>query len=100
MTTTHKKYSFHVGKDKPNGGQVNENLLKQTIARMFPTSGANIQEQAGTWKGEVESGSWKIEHVDLDRDMTETEANEIKKTLEEKFDQDMVLVTVEEVATV
>lgn len=99
--TTAQKYTFHIGKDKQNKNEkVDGERLKQTIAHMFPSSGANIQEQDGTWKGEVESGSWKVEHVDMNQSATTSEIRDIAHTLENKFDQEKVLVTSKEVAVV
>jgi len=96
-----RRYTFHIGKDKPNKEeQVDGEVLKETVARMFPDSGANIQEQTGTWKGEVESGSWRVEHIDMEGSLGPSGAREIREELEEKFEQDMVLVTSEEVQTV
>jgi hypothetical protein len=102
MTTdATRRYTFHVGKDKSSTKEtVSEERLKQAVAQLFPKTGANIQEQSGTWKGSVESGSWRIEHVDLSKEMTERRARQIRNELEAQFDQQLVLATVEEVETV
>lgn len=82
------KYTFHVGLETADGDRVDPEQVKEALKDHF--RGANIAEEDGIWEGDSEP-ALRAEHVALG-DFSDEDAQRIKAALEDRFNQDVVLV--------
>jgi len=95
-----ERYQYLIGRDTTDGDYVEKYDVLDAVAETWPDTGANVEETDGTWKGRVESGAYRVTHVDMHDEMTRRDAMAVRQKFEELFDQDTVLTMIDEVETV